>query len=435
MAKCTVRNSIFYMAYFFGPDGQHTYVYHLCVLIFSIIGAVFSSANLVLIYQVNVYNGQIILIAAMTFSQFIYDATFYPSDVNSPYTVFHATACCQLFFGSAVALYSNVMASVVFYVIVKRKSFDILKCLYVVHACVFLVSFGITITYITAVFIEPHNSLHLFFYSTRAYYYLRLISIFYNFGIGFIGYYLVSKITKKTNITVQEEAIKTLAVRMLYYPLVQALGRSGAAWYEFQYGFNFDPDSVSRLQFVAQLYVAIITPAASVGYFYLFITMQPKAYEIFISWFGCRADTDNQEKVNDSDGVSEVTRASMDSGNVRSNGSALDVVQVANPLVSKIEMSKLSNSGLMSIHGPDGSGDHHEGRDSTGFGFGFHNNARNSSAFDLGDHERDSRFSEIRQSNFYQPERLTMNTYQYSRNQLNMKVISDEELMDLIDSN
>ena len=47
----------------------------------------------------------------------------------------------------------------------------------------------------------------------------------------------------------QGNAIAVLANRMLYYPIVQAISRSGSAWYELQFGWDFNPPSVTRLQF------------------------------------------------------------------------------------------------------------------------------------------------------------------------------------------
>lgn len=64
---------------------------------------------------------------------------------------------------------------------------------------------------------------------------------------------------------------------------IVAISRAGCAWYEFSYGREFNVDKVSQTQFLAQVAFAVLTPAASVGYFFIFITLQPRAYKAMMA--------------------------------------------------------------------------------------------------------------------------------------------------------
>ena len=69
-----------------------------------------------------IYNGQLALILAMAYCQFVYDVTFYPADVKQPYNIYNGFALFQIGAGTGVSTYSNVMAVVVGIVIVFKKS-------------------------------------------------------------------------------------------------------------------------------------------------------------------------------------------------------------------------------------------------------------------------------------------------------------------------
>eukprot|EP01038_Epipyxis_sp_PR26KG_P015672 gene15672-21198_t len=70
----------------------------------------------------------------------------------------------------------------------------------------------------------------------------------------------------------QWQAINTLVNRMKYYPLVQAICRSGAAWNEFDFG-NFST-------YPSQISAGICSPSTGAGYFLIFLLMQPNALKM-----------------------------------------------------------------------------------------------------------------------------------------------------------
>ena len=76
--------------------------------------------------------------------------------------------------------------------------------------------------------------------------------------------------------------VTVLAGRLKWYPIVQAISRGGASWYEFVYGSS--PGTYKNLtaaHTVALFLFAISTPLAGIGYFAIFLMMQREAMDIF----------------------------------------------------------------------------------------------------------------------------------------------------------
>lgn len=67
---------------------------------------------------------------------------------------------------------------------------------------------------------------------------------------------------------------------------MQAIGRSGYAFYLAKYGGDFDPDTGSDEQYAALLFMVIITACVSVGYLIILLLLQPSAYSEFRAMLG-----------------------------------------------------------------------------------------------------------------------------------------------------
>mmetsp|Transcript_27904 Transcript_27904/g.39639 ORF Transcript_27904/g.39639 Transcript_27904/m.39639 type:complete len:180 (+) Transcript_27904:1-540(+) len=72
---------------------------------------------------------------------------------------------------------------------------------------------------------------------------------------------------------------------MKYYPIVQTVLRSGAAWSELN---NYQYQS-----FASELLYSICSPSTGACYFFLFLYMQPKAWLIFRSIIFCKTLEDD----------------------------------------------------------------------------------------------------------------------------------------------
>ena len=62
-----------------------------------------------------------------------------------------------------------------------------------------------------------------------------------------------------------------------------------AAVYQFLYGYNGFPGSVSLAQFVSAIFDSVLTPSAGLGYLIIFFIYQPRAYRIFKKSLYCQA--------------------------------------------------------------------------------------------------------------------------------------------------
>jgi hypothetical protein len=78
------------------------------------------------------------------------------------------------------------------------------------------------------------------------------------------------------------EPILELAKRLQYYPIVQILAIAGQLWYFLQFKFEYwGPQDNASLKLVAWYMYSVLTPCTGVGYFIVFLTVQPYAYNHF----------------------------------------------------------------------------------------------------------------------------------------------------------
>jgi hypothetical protein len=184
----------------------------------------------------------------------------------------------QFFGGLSVSIWTNVLAFVILRVVVNMKNTDILKNFHWFTAIVMVPSVTIGVALLILQLVGRRQQVY---YIEEIYYWARLLSILINFVIhGIVSYRSYqTKMTKWTRRSPQEIAIQILSQRMIYYPLMQALSRVGASWYEAKYGFGPYPGNTSSRQFgLACVYVGL-SPATGVGYLIVFLLMQPFAID------------------------------------------------------------------------------------------------------------------------------------------------------------
>ena len=90
----------------------------------------------------------------------------------------------------------------------------------------------------------------------------------------------------------------------MYYPILQTISRSGYAWYESQYGFDFRVSQAEHdgERYTALMYSAIITPTVSFGYLIIFLYIEPNAYNSFKEIFcGIKAANNNDNNENENE--------------------------------------------------------------------------------------------------------------------------------------
>ena len=276
----------------------------------------------------------------MSWYQLVYDITLFTVIVDvGNYPIVYLSTVVEIIGGIGASFMSNWIAFVLFYVVVYKKSFDVMKNYIYIILSTIIIWIPIVVIYSIGALPEGSNPHLVTFVHLTLYYYARLVSIALNFiMIGFIVYKNYQVRSKNATKTPAEIAINTLCRRVMYYPVLQTISRSGYAWYEFQYGFNF---SVSQAQHDPErygllIYSAIITPTISIGYLMIFLYIEPHAYKIFKKIF-CGIDT--PEKGSDNQSIS----SSID-GSVLSN-----IYNSSNSSISNNDMMKSSLQEQQSI--------------------------------------------------------------------------------------
>lgn len=283
-------------------------LYELLVLLGSVISSFCGVLNLLIIYDMGIWNSFIFLITAMTLFQLMYDLSFYPNMMcDQKTTCYNISLLFQTYGGLTQALISNEIAFIAFYTISKRKIYDALK-----HG-IFLMTIAnipaLALVIALFIYIATGNE-EAFNVGLVGYFYLRWISIFFITITCSMTLYIAWSITKHDShiddhqpaplhqqVIIKKspsKAIWALSRRLLYYPFVQVLARFGLSWYEWQYGFQFNRNDASDSRFALQCIFATTTPLGAVGYLIIFLIMQPNALNFLMARvYTCRRYSDS----------------------------------------------------------------------------------------------------------------------------------------------
>jgi hypothetical protein len=250
-----------------------------------------SLLTLFIIKYMRIWNGNILLITMLTSFQVLYD-------INFMLAISDSFASCVIWNfldvlgGLATSFTTNVMAFTAVYVTVRIRSINIFKAFpyFLIFIFVLPLVFAI-MTFFVVIHASQdddkpytvcvYNESSLAWIIADFYYWARLVSIFLNFlafwymtykirRLGFLKSLEISRhasvaLSKDNHIlTLSEQqmiAVQILAERMRFYPLVQTLCRSGAAWNEYN-NYQYS-DNASTLM------AAACSPLS--GFFYMII--------------------------------------------------------------------------------------------------------------------------------------------------------------------
>lgn len=264
----------------------HNQVYACITLVTSILGLAASFFTILLIHRMRTptgYTSHVLLVLIMSYFQFLYDLTFFFRMVNCGYYIFVVSNFFQIWTSTAASFVSNWISIIALLIVVFRKKFDANKYFGSILASSMLPSLFIGLLYLGSVIPQDRKNHDGEIGSEKLFYYIRLLLIFVNFLFCGIIIYQVEQISghsKKPS--PQEIAIKLLSRRMIFYPIIQALGRLCFSVYEQIYGFDTSGATSNPTQYGWLLSVAIITPFVSVGYLFIFLVMQPEAKRQFV---------------------------------------------------------------------------------------------------------------------------------------------------------
>ena len=264
----------------------HNQVFSSLALIATVVSSLSSSTVLVLIKKMGTWNLHLSLIFAMTSFELMYDIFFFSSMVDTKsfgLTVLSNIMVCLG--GTTSSMLSNVIALVALYVVYYRQTIDLMPYYYLIIAAATIPGMVVIIMYMMV--LSDAKYMYLVDVGLEGiYYYTRLASIGINFVCSIGTAVTVHRMRSLINTRSPAElAINRLSMRMFYYPIVQAIGRSGCAWYEMEYGYNYqlnrtvnlDPPHTSNTQFAVQCWMTICIPLIAVGYLAIFLIMQPDA--------------------------------------------------------------------------------------------------------------------------------------------------------------
>lgn len=254
------------------------------------------------IIKMGKWNGFTRIIWSMTICQIVYDASFFFAMYSSTREEgYYSTTLVDIFLSSfggiSVTFFTNVLMVLVFYMVYKRKAVRIMENFRAYFATVVLTSIALAI-YSTVAFAKGNEII-----SGDIYNYVRLLSILLNIFV----YAIVTKILW----TPTYQPLLVLSSRLKYYPICQVVTRLWPTIYEFIYGYSNEIPADFWHSFGFYLY-CLFLPSAGVGYFFVFLVMQPQAHEKFLALFSkCKCPS------------KESTPTKVFSSNSRSSGSIL----------------------------------------------------------------------------------------------------------------
>lgn len=266
-----------------------------------------SILTLILLKRMNRWNGYHIIIGNMTFSQLLYDVNYMLGIVPGSVAC-HTWRFLDVFGGLSCTLWSNILGFCVMYVAIRIKSAEIVKRFW--HFFAFATGFPLFIAFLLlacdTVYMDGGSSSQYdctyrdtdtAVFVSETYYWTRIISICVNLLIYIMISVKVGSLVITTKGGGGIDALSELASRMKYYPLMQAFSRSGAAWDEW--GANG-----SSGYFPSGLMRSICSPISGVGYFIIFVIMQPGMREYLSEVLTCStcnfwgdADDDGDQKL------------------------------------------------------------------------------------------------------------------------------------------
>jgi hypothetical protein len=239
-----------------------------------------------ILYDMNKWTGFLYLVATLSVCQMTYDIGFF-FRANSEDPVFTiAWYILQCGGGLATTLMTNVIAYIVANIAMTLRSYDIKKNYMYIMAWVIGISLIPAILLAVSSSLEPHEEYKgLYKFTVLCYSIMRICSIVINFG----AYLLLTIRLRRMGLSLNSKKnqplhpVAALSSRMIYYPIVQVATRLAAAWMEFGYPTNGpgDDDSVdinSPSYKIANTLYSISGPASGLGFFFIFLFMQPAAF-------------------------------------------------------------------------------------------------------------------------------------------------------------
>ena len=231
--------------------------------------------------------GFLMLVASLSSAQLLYDLGFF-FDIQSNSSVHDALfyVCSfnkiffQMFGGIATTLITNSIACIVASIAFSLRSYDIKAKFSTIMGWVLVIAFLPAITSAVLFLKNPDSLSPAFSVIYIVYSGVRVASILVNIvlcamltvKLNSMGLYLF----QWTDGANPVHPVAALSSRMILYPVVQVITRVGAAWMEFGYPIVGADETTPDYKAAFALF-SVFSPAGGVGFFFIFISMQPIA--------------------------------------------------------------------------------------------------------------------------------------------------------------
>ena len=259
------------------------------ILVVASISSIADFLTVALIVDMGKQTGFLVLVKSLSLSQLLYDIGFFFRDAVEEVAPHSTTqnfyrftfVFAQIMGGITTTLITNAIAFIVAIIAFTLRSYDITANLKYIAGWIFILAFIPAVA--GGILRLSDEDLYLYPY----YYYISLrgISILVNIllcGILIVRLNSMGIYIFPSHSSDSIHPIAALSSRMILYPVIQVVTRLGAVWMELGYPessanenddtLQDDPNKVTALT----LY-SIFGPAAGIGFFVVFIFMQPKA--------------------------------------------------------------------------------------------------------------------------------------------------------------
>lgn len=251
-------------------------------LVFGLLSLVCSFLTLLLIYYTRKWNGYLLLLTSMTFSQIVYDVNYIMRPVPGVAACYFVQFC-DLVGGLGVSFWTNILAFVITYTVVFSMSINIFALYKYFSLFGYLLPISIGVLAVATPKVIVHTDDGLFggcYYHRTAqgdfvydfYYYGRLASVFITIFLCSLTFSKLRQMAITTGQTVSKDtgdsgnesrAILRTVKKMNFYAVAQVICRSGAAWNEFYYG--------EYSTYESSMMAAICSPSSGILNFFIFL--------------------------------------------------------------------------------------------------------------------------------------------------------------------
>jgi hypothetical protein len=280
-------------------------------VIIAAISAISTGCTLVLIRDINRWNTYMKLIFNLTACQMLSDVAFFFVPVDLELTLYFQLQVFFYTFGAvSVSLWTNLVSCSLLWVVVVQENLPINENFGVVRVMVLVPGFVLGIFFAVLVNKNYDTVVSIVIWTL-------MLSIVFNVAVHCTVSYVLYKMrlvdeeecralsidtssaeggegarlsgppaaevrpSYPAKINVYEPVME-LARRLQYYPIIQIVAILGQLWYFLEYNLEyFGPKHNETLKLVSYFMYCVLTPSTGLGYFLVFLAVQPYAYAHF----------------------------------------------------------------------------------------------------------------------------------------------------------